>query len=72
MSRAPLGGVREHQSSSNISLYAQSMAMGLFPASSFLFLQQVQMKGFNAAGASCSQSDYCMCYLSVLLLNNPI
>lgn len=51
VSRAPLGGVRGHQSSSNTS--AQSGVMGLFPAGSFLFLQHVQIKGFNAAGASC-------------------
>lgn len=32
------------ESSSNTTVYAQSGAMSLFPAGSFLFLQHVQMK----------------------------
>lgn len=45
MSRAPLGGMRGHQSSRR-SVCAQLGVTGLFPAVSFPFLQHAQLRGF--------------------------
>lgn len=64
MSRAPLGGVRGHQSR-NRPVCAQFGVMGLFPAVAFSSLQPIQLRGFTVAGA-CSQSYYNVCHLNII------